>query len=302
MSHHTYRAPALTTTLAALLLAPAALAQEPLRPSDPLAGPRGDGPAIRDIGGWLGEDEPLPGAAGAAHAAGPPAPAVGGGEDPLAAPAAPAAEDPEKARQEARRRDRQINRNYQQAIDIYEDLDAPDHQIAALDRRIANNERLVADFRRRLAEGQQQRRNMQVDLFNRTFFLRQQRERGQITQEVFDKLIRQEERKYEEDSAGLKANLEAWHKECKQAEARLEAMKAERRMLEASQPRATRRNQQQRAGGAPVPAPKPGERLLGTLEERLRQLERFNTRSTMEGVHPRDVGVGSVESVQLKND
>ncbi|MCO5166577.1 MAG: hypothetical protein M9894_09455 [Planctomycetes bacterium] len=299
MSDHTLRAPTLTLT-ALLLLGPAALAQEPLRPSDPLAGP-----PIRDIGGWLGEDAPLPGARPAAPApAAPPAPAGGGAvgaEDPLAAPPAPAPEDPEKARQEARRRDRQISRNYQQAIEIYEDMDAPDHQIAALDRRIANNERLVADYRRRLGEGQQQRRNMQVDLFNRTFFLRQQRERGQITQEVFDKLIRQEERKYEEDSAGLKANLEAWHRELKQAEARLESMKAERRMLEASRPRtAVRRGQQQ--GGAPVPAPKPGERLIGTLEERLRQLERFNTRSTMEGVHPRDIGVGSVESVQLKND
>src|SRR5690606_19661617 len=151
---------------------------------------------------------------------------------------------------------RQINKNYQSAIQTYEQMDDPNHQITALDRRIANNERLVSDYRRRITEGQQQRRTMQVDLFNRTFFLRQQRERGQITEEVFNKLIRQEERKYEEESAGLKTNLEAWHRELKEASARLDSLKSERRMLEASLPRQARRGRGQQAGA--VPAPKPG--------------------------------------------
>lgn len=307
MIEHASRVPVLT--LAALLLALPASGQEPLRPTgtDPLAAPeRAEGapPPIRDIGGWLGEEDPLPGAPPAPVA--PPSPAapapapVAGGEDPLAPSAAPAPaaapEDPEKAREEARRRDRTINRNYRNAIQTYEQMDDPGHQIAALDRRIANNERLVSDYRRRITEGQQQRRTLQVDLFNRTFFLRQQRERGQITEEVFNKLIRQEERKYEEESAGLKMNLEAWHNELKEASARLDSLKSERRMLEASMPKRPQRRGQQ---GGDVPAPKPGERLIGSLEERLRQLDRFETRSTMEGVHPRDVGVGSVESVDL---
>lgn len=283
--------------LAALLLAAPALGQEPLRPTgDPLAGPSGENAPIRDIGGWLGE-ETLPGAAPAPVGPAPSEQAVPEGGDPLA-PTEAAPVDPEEAKKEQRRRDRTIDKNYSSAIEIYEGMDDPGHQMTALDRRIANNERLIADYKRRIAEGTRSRRGMQVDLFNRTFFLRQQRERNQITQEVFDKLIRQEERKYEADSASLKTNLEAWHTELKQAEERMVSLKAERRMHEASMPRATRRGRGQAADG-PVPAPKPGERLIGTLEERLRQLDRFNTRSTMDGVHPRDVGVGTVESTVL---
>lgn len=301
----------LSLTLACLLLCATAQAQEPLRPTDPLApgadrGANGEAP-IRDVGGWLGEEQ-LPGAPPAAPAteAAPAAPAAeGGATDPLAGPAAtapdaaapaPAPVDPEQERRDARKRERTINKNYNDALQIYEGMESPDHSINALDRRIANNERLIADFKRRIAEATAQRRAFQVDLFNRTFFLRQQRERGQITQESFDKLIRQEERKYEEETANLKGNLEAWHKELKESVARLESLKSERRMLDASRARAPRRNGRGgQQAGANVPAPKPGERLLGTLEERMRQLDRFNTRSTMEGVHPRDVGVGSSE-------
>lgn len=297
MTEHVTRVPALA--LAALLLALPAQAQEPLRPTDDPLAPQADGtPPIHDIDRWLGDDDPLPGAPPAPPAP-PPPPPPAAGEDPLApAPsAAPAPEDPEKARQEARRRERRIQRNYESAIQTYEQMDDPTHQIAALDRRIANNERLVADYKRRIADGQQQRRTMQVDLFNRTFYLRQQRERGQITEEVFNKLIRQEERKYEEESAGLKMNLEAWHRELREATARLESLRAERRMLEAAVPKRPRRAQAQGRGGD-VPAPKPGERLIGSLDERLRQLDRFQTRSVMGGVHPRDVGVGTVQGVE----
>lgn len=285
--------------LAALLLTTPAFGQEPLRPTDdPLAGPSGgsgENAPIRDIGGWLGEETP-PGAPPAPVGSAPSEGAIGG--DPLA-PTESAPVDPEEAKQEQRRRNRMIDKNYSSAIEIYEGMDDPGHQMTALDRRIANNERLIADYKRRIAEGTRSRRGMQVDLFNRTFFLRQQRERNQITQEVFDKLIRQEERKYEEQSASLKTNLEAWHTELKQTEERLISLKSERRMHEASMPRARRGRGGQAANG-PLPAPKPGERLIGTLEERLRQLDRFNTRSTMGGVHPRDVGVGTVESLEVK--
>ncbi len=303
MTERTYR----STILTALLLAAPALSgqafgQEPLRPTDPLApsgSGGGNGNAQPDIGGWLGE-EPLPGAAPAPVGPAPTEGAAAGG-DPLAGPAAePAPVDPEEAKKEQRRRDRAIDKNYSSAIEIYEGMDDPTHNITALDRRIANNERLIADYKRRIAESTRTRRAMQVDLFNRTFFLRQQRERNQITQESFDKLIRQEERKYEEESASTKMNLEAWHRELKEAEERLVSLKSERRMHEASMPRATRRGRGGQAANGPVPAPKPGERLIGTLEERLRQLDHFNTRSTMDGVHPRDVGVGTVESTELE--
>lgn len=252
-----------------------------------LAGPAAaqDQPAAPDVGGWLGDDTPPP--AQPAQA-----------QDPLAAPAAPADDAPAADAaapaapvdpQEERRRSRQIDRNYQAALDIYQDMDDPRHQVTNLDRRIANNERLTTDYRRRLQQAQEKRRQSQVELYNRVFFLRQQLERGQVTQDVFDRLARQEEVKHEERTATLKGDIEAWTKEVREGEQRLEAMRAERRMLEAMNPRPKAKPGQ--AAGAP--AQRPGARLVGSLEERLRQLDRFEPRNTMDQVHPRDVGVGS---------
>ncbi len=252
-----------------------------------------DGGAPRDPGGWAGDEQPAQ-----------PAPAPDGaapaGSDPLAPgatpapaptdagePAAPAPVDPE----EQRRRGRQIDKNYKAALDIYEDMDDPRHGVEMLERRIANNEKIVAEYRKRLAQSQEQRRTLQVDLFNRMFYLRQQKERGQLNQEAYDRLARQEERNYEERVSALKGEIEACQRELSQAQERLDALRAEKRMVDAMMSKSGRRGSGS-AAKAPVPAPKPGERVLTALEERLRQLDKFEVRSTMGGVHPRDVGIG----------
>lgn len=254
----------------------------------------GGQPAPRDVGGWIGDDtqpaQPAP-----AQPAPDGAPA-GGGADPLApgAAPAPAAADPAPAPvdpEEQRRRGRQIDKNYKAALDIYEDMDDPRHGVEMLERRIANNEKIVSDYRRRLAQSQEQRRTLQVDLFNRMFYLRQQKERGQLNQEAYDRLARQEERNYEERVAALKGEIDACQRELSQAQERLDSLRAEKRMIDAMMSKSGRRGSGAQAK-APIPAPKPGERVLTALEERLRQLDKFEVHSTMGGVHPRDVGIG----------
>lgn len=247
-----------------------------------------DGGAPRDPGGWAGDDtQPAPAPEeGAAPSADPLAPSA----TPAPAPAeeaAPAPVDPE----EQRRRGRQIDKNYKAALDIYEDMDDPRHGVEMLERRIANNEKIVSEYRRRLAQSQEQRRTLQVDLFNRMFYLRQQKERGQLNQEAYDRLARQEERNYEERVAALKGEIDACQRELSQAQERLDSLRAEKRMIDAMTSKSGRRGTAANAK-APLPAPKPGERVLTALEERLRQLDKFEVRSTMSGVHPRDVGIG----------
>ncbi len=251
-----------------------------------------DGGAPRDPGGWAGDEQPAPpqptptpAPEGAAPSADPLAP--GATPAPATEEAAPAPVDPE----EQRRRGRQIDKNYKAALDIYEDMDDPRHGVEMLERRIANNEKIVSEYRRRLAQSQEQRRTLQVDLFNRMFYLRQQKERGQLNQEAYDRLARQEERNYEERVAALKGEIEACQRELSQAQERLDALRAEKRMVDAMMSKGGRRGTTAQ-GKAPVPAPKPGERVLTALEERLRQLDKFEIRSTMGGVHPRDVGIG----------
>lgn len=249
------------------LAAPAAMAQSGgLRPVE-------EGQPAPDLGGWLGEEELA--------------------EDPLAAPA-PQAEtppEPELSPAERRKRERQIDKNYDDAQKIYQEVLNAD-QSEPLERRIAANERIVRECTERIRQAREERRTLQVELFNRALYLKQQKERGQITDEAYAKLIAEEERKAAERNQTLKQAIEQWTREVRESQQRLDDLKAQRRMLAAQRPRALRG---QRGGkGAEEQPPAPGERLLSTLQQRMQKLDRFRTRHTLLGVHPRDVGVGTV--------
>lgn len=272
-----------------LLAAPAALAQDGggLRPIDPVQDPLEPGGSPSDPGGWVGDDGagPQPGQLGPAPA---PAPAPGGqAGDPLAGPS-----EAELTPEERRRRDRVINRNYERALDTYQDASDPSHSLASLDRRIANNERIITEYRQRIAQAQEERRVLQVEMFNRILYLRQQRERGDITQQMFDDLARQEERQFEQRSRQVNEDLEAWHREVQQAEQRLTELRSRRRMLSATVPRQHRRHAQEQQQAAQQPQVGHGERIVTSMAERLRRLNRFRTHHCLDWVHPREVGVG----------
>lgn len=263
-------------------------------------------PPVKDLGGWLGEEgQAAPPPAEADPGPAPPA----GGDDPLApspgasADGGPAAEaapvDPAEQALQEKRRGKQIDRNYQQALDVYDDIGQPRHQLSSIDKRIANNERIVREYSERLARVGDERRRLQVELFNRTYYLRQQQEKGQIDQATFDRLIAKEEREYEARVKNLKSDIASWEKEVAAASKRLETMRGERRMLQATLPREGRRL---RGDPAAKPKMRPGQRLLGALDAQLRQLEKFEPRNTMDDVHPRDVGVSSVGRRQLMDE
>lgn len=246
--------------LVALLAAPAA-AQDGLKP-------------IEDLEGWLDEE------------AIPDAPTPAAEVDPLA-PTAPAAA-PELTPEERARNERQIQRNYDEAEKIYEGIIDSD-PVAPLDRRIANNERIVNEYRQRIRAASEERRELQVQLYNRTFYLKQQLEQGKLTRDAYDRMIVEEERKYEQRGKVLREHIEAWKQEYAAANARLTELKSKRQMLLAQRPRALRGKQGARAEQKRA---RPGEALLGTLRERLRRVGRFSTRHTLDGVHPRELGGG----------
>lgn len=274
--------------LASAALAPAFAQEGGLKPVEEAP------PPVKDLGGWLGEEK-QPAAPAPVLEGGGAAPAQGG--DPLAPGAAPApaaaAEpvDPAKAAEEERKRGRTIDGNYKRALDVYEDMGQPHHALASLDKRIANNERIVRDYSERLAKSGDERRRLQVELFNRTYYLRQQQEKGQIDQPTFDRLIAKEEREYEQRVVNLKSDIKSWQKEVAEAQKRLETLRNERRLLVASLPREGRKL---RGDPTAKAKPRPGQKLLSTLDAQLRQLEKFEPRNTMDDVHPRDVGVSSV--------
>ncbi|MCA8922582.1 MAG: hypothetical protein KDD82_12285 [Planctomycetes bacterium] len=263
-----------------------ALAQERLEPVDPPPAeeepsgrfdappPVEDGapPPVRDLEGWLGEGD-------------------GAQADPLAPDAGPAPAEPELTREEQRKRSRAIDHNYDKALEIYDDLSLPHHEVEALDRRIANNERLIKDYGARIARAREERRTLQVELMNRGFYLRQQREQGQITQQVFEQQMAHEERVSESRDKALKGDLASWTREVQAAETRLQDLKNQRQMLARTLPRG-------RTTKAEAPKPRPGQRLMTTLETRLQKLGRFRVRHTLDFADPRSTAFSGMPRPQ----
>lgn len=243
-------------------LSSAAFAQDGLKPVD------------NDAGGWLGEDEAAPVSPPAAEQADPLS-------DPSGATPAPA---PELTPDEKRKRERQIDNNYSSAQKIYQGIINSD-KLEPLERRINNNERIIREYNAKIRQGLAQRRELQVQVFNQSFYLKQQLDRAQISQEVYDRMIATEEQKYDQRVADLKQDVQLWRKEVKEAKRRLAELKSEERMIVASRPKLRKRRK-----AAQKPKVRPGERLMTNLTAQLRRLNAFRTKQTLDGVHPRELG------------
>jgi hypothetical protein len=238
-----------------------AMAQDGLKPVDD------------DAGGWLGEEE--------AEATPPDDhdqadPLSGGPATPLPAP--------QLTPEEQRRRSRQIDNNYRKAQDIYQGIINSD-KLQPLQRRIANNERIVREYNGKIRRGLAQRRELQVQVFNQSFYLKQQRERAQISQDVYDRMIVAEEQKYDHAVADLKKDVQLWRKEVKEAKRRLAELKSKQRVIVASRPKTRKRRKAARKAKI-----RPGQKLMTNLSSQLRRLNRFRTKHTLEHVHPRELG------------
>ena len=220
-------------------------------------------------------------------------------QDPLSPKVAPAPEpvtgpvkQDELTPAERKKRGRLIDRNYSDAQKTYGEVLAMD-PTRPLERRIKNNERIVTDFRARIARATKTRRQAQVDLYNRTFFLKAQLDKKQVTADVYDKLILAEEEKFKRSEANYKMNVVAWQKEVDEALTRLKDLRAKHRLLEAQRPR---RPKPRRAKGGSAPGHQ-GSQLVGTLRQRLARLGQFRRRHTMTFVHPRTLGMTRTAAV-----
>jgi hypothetical protein len=255
--------------------APAPAPAESLPP--PAAPAPADAPApAADPGAWRGQP-----AAPAPAAPAPAAPA--NGADPLAQPQAPAApapaKDPNEIGPDDPRAAKIIEKNLTDAENTYTGVLAEDGAVDNLDHRIASNEKMAADYKSKLAGISNERRKIQVELYNRTFYLKQQRDRGAIPEDVFNRLVKQEEKKFSEKSSRLKSDVDFYEKEIADAEKRLVDLRAERK-LKVGLVSPKKKGAVGKNGKA---APKTGSSLVMSLKDRLEKLSAFRTRNTMDG-------------------
>jgi hypothetical protein len=222
-----------------------------------------------DPGNWKGGPAPAAPAGGAA------------GADPLAAPATPQAppKDPNTIDNDDPRAGKIIDRNYSDAIKIYDNVLKNDGEsVENLDHRIESNEKLVANYKKKLTDCNDQKRRMQIELFNRTFYLKQQRDKGAIPDDVYERLIKQEEKKYADRSAQTTSDIQFYEKEIQDAEGRLSTLRAERRV----QVTTFKSNQIAKGPNGKKPPMKASQRTILSLQERLQKLSAFETKNPMD--------------------
>jgi hypothetical protein len=254
--------------------APAADPAAPVAPPQVPATP--DTPTVegspKDPGGWKGQQQP----AGTTPQAGVPETAA----DPLAAGNTPPAKEVDPAEQA--KNNRIIDNNYNAAMKTYEDvLNNEGEPVQGLDHRIKTNENLIADYKKKLAATNEQKRRLQVELFNRTFYLKQQRDKGAIPEDVYEKLMKQEEKKYQTKSANVTSDAQFLEKEIGDAEKRLTELRAERRVHVTAQN--TTKAVKGGPGGKAKAPQKASEKLIGGLKGRLQKLNAFETKRLMDG-------------------
>lgn len=202
------------------------------------------------------------------------------GSDPLAAPAAPAApKDPNYIANDDPRAGRIIDKNYSDAIKVYEGVLKNDGEsVENLDHRIESNEKLVANYKKKLNECNEAKRRMQVELFNRTFYLKQQRDKGAIPDDVYEKMVKNEEKKYNDRSASTTSDIAFYEKEIQDAEGRLNGLRAERRI------QVTTTKSMMAASGKPKKPPMTAsQRLTTSLKDRLSKVWPAETKNPMDG-------------------
>ncbi|MEZ0227079.1 MAG: hypothetical protein ACAI25_00520 [Planctomycetota bacterium] len=243
-------------------------AQDPVAPppNTPQAPATADTPTVegqpKDPGGWK-QSTPAPAQAGVPEA------------DPLAKPAEV---DPAAAEAEKKKNDKIIEKNYDTAIKIYEGvLKNEGESMENLDHRIGTNEKLIAKYKKALAEANEVKRREQVNLFNRTFYLKQQRDKGAIPEDTFDKLMKTEEKKYNEKTSQARSDIDFYTKEIADAEKRMNDLKTERR-ISVTSIKAT-----QAANGKKAKPPvKASQKIVNSLKDRLQRLSEFEPKHTMD--------------------
>jgi hypothetical protein len=189
---------------------------------------------------------------------------------PAASPAGPAGPAPEQADDS-----NEINANYDVTQSIYEKiLEQQANETGAIDKRAASNEDILHRYRPELVKNEQDLRRLQVEFMNRAFQLRQQKDSGQISDEMFQRQIKAEQEKWERRKSAIKGDVDFYREEMGQAEVRLASLKTQKRTIE---DKIARDN-----AGKPKPKP-PAEALFDGFNATLDKLNGFQTRFTMDG-------------------
>lgn len=126
-------------------------------------------------------------------------------------------------------RERQIDANLEDTLGIYEAiLEAERSETLQLDRRIEQNEKLVAEYMPQLERADEKLRQLQVNFMKKTFLLKSQLEQGDIEKDTFNRLMEREERKNERYREEFEDDRAFFRDEIARAQERLKELRLHR--------------------------------------------------------------------------
>jgi hypothetical protein len=172
--------------------------------------------------------------------------------------------------------DKAIDRNYNLTLEIYERILEEDRSVTVhLEQRIKANEDMIKAYAPKMQAAEDRLRKLQVNFINRVFHLKRQREAGTITEEVFQRLVQDEETKFRRFKKELAGDVTFYREEIGAAEKRLMELKARLEIIKQN----VKLHPPRRGEKAKVKSPI--DVLLENMEENLKRLSGFQARHTL---------------------
>jgi hypothetical protein len=165
-----------------------------------------------------------------------PAPANRGAKKGLLPNPAPAVKK-DLSEEERAKRDRAIQRNYDQAEGILrKTLDDKESAYQSTSTRVSRLKGLIVSYEKKQRTALARKRQIQVSIFNRTLDLQRRKEAGTIPLSVYNTRMVEETRRFEREKKNLDADLVFLNKEIAQLKKKLSEQQAEKRVQEAINP------------------------------------------------------------------
>ncbi len=143
-----------------------------------------------------------------------------------------------------------------------------------IDRRIAQNEEIVARFRPQLTTTEEELRKLQVEFMGKAFALRQKKDAGALSDDQFQKAIAAEEGKWNRRKNAVGGDATYFREEVQQAEVRLVQLRTAKKEMDERLAREGKLKPKKKA---------PGDAVMEGFQGTLEKLSGFKTRFTMDG-------------------
>jgi hypothetical protein len=204
------------------------------------------------------------------------APAPGGKLSPTApgtGAALGAAPKKELTEEEQARRDRAIQKNYDEAEKILRGtLDDKESAYKSTSTRVSRLKDLIKSYEQKRIFALNRKRSLQVEIFNRSLYLQKQKENGTIPTAIYNKKLTEENDRFVRERKTLDADLKFLGEEIIRLRKELKGQEAEKRVQEVTNPALLRKRNKKKSKEPSLPS---------YIDKKIRSLSAFKIKGSL---------------------